>query len=589
MISPMKKLLLAARVSEREKILALLKTAEIVHVDPVDPASVRLPEGLSVEIDNCVRSISILEQIVPPENNKLVPPGTPSRVVEEVLAHASAIPAIKDQLNVLRKEVEALSPWGQLGLEDLKYLQASGIKIKFFKGPVDKGAEIEAETVSMIRNEDGIGFFVAASTGEIKVGDSLSEIEIPERDVNSIDNEMVNLERKIEEHEEALSCFSLRTDDLHKHYLKLLNKRRHSEVDSGAYEDESVFVLSGWCPEDSSEELAAAFENAGLTVGLQFDDPSPGEIPPTHLKNSPWAQSIAPLYEFMGVTPSYDEPDTSGLFLIMLSVFAAFLLADAGYGLIVFLAVAAAYFPLVKRGVDKKALKLGMFLFGAVAIYGLLTNTWFGETYRIVDSYKFDPNSPEGMIFLQGICFLMGVVHLSVGHVMKVLKKKIDISILSEVGWILFLWAMYGVVCGLILKQDFLMPGTWVIPLFKISGVLILFFTAPSWNIFSSIGAGLGAILQNASACFSDIVSYIRLWAVGLAGGKVAMAFNDIAAMLPFFLLKLPVYFLGHAINIILGVIAILAHGVRLNLLEFSNHLELEWSGRKYDPFKEIK
>jgi V/A-type H+-transporting ATPase subunit I len=119
--------------------------------------------------------------------------------------------------------------------------------------------------------------------------------------------------------------------------------------------------------------------------------------------------------------------------------------------------------------------------------------------------------------------------------------------------------------------------------------VLILLFTAPSWNIFASIAAGIGAVLKNASACFSDIVSYIRLWAVGLAGGKVAMAFNDIAAMVPFFLLKLPVYVLGHAINIILGVIAILAHGVRLNLLEFSNHLELEWSGRKYDPFREIK
>jgi V/A-type H+-transporting ATPase subunit I len=148
---------------------------------------------------------------------------------------------------------------------------------------------------------------------------------------------------------------------------------------------------------------------------------------------------------------------------------------------------------------------------------------------------------------------------------------------------------MYGVICKLILKQDFLLPSSWIIPLFQISGVLILFFTAPSKNILATIGAGVGAFLKNASASFSDIVSYIRLWAVGLAGGKVAGAFNDIAAMIPMFVLRIPVYIIGHSINIILGVIAILAHGVRLNLLEFSNHLELEWSGRKYDPFKEIK
>jgi V/A-type H+-transporting ATPase subunit I len=126
-------------------------------------------------------------------------------------------------------------------------------------------------------------------------------------------------------------------------------------------------------------------------------------------------------------------------------------------------------------------------------------------------------------------------------------------------------------------------------PLFKVSGVLILLFSANEGGIFARLGAGFGAILQNASACFSDIVSYIRLWAVGLAGGKVAMAFNAIAAMVPWFVVKVPIYVFGHGINIILGVIAVLAHGVRLNLLEFSNHLELEWAGRKYDPFKEIR
>lgn len=589
MISPMKKLLLAAKVSDREKILAMLQSAEVVHVDPVDPQSVRLPEGLSTEIDNCTKAIALLEQVTPPENNKLVPPGTPSRLVEEILEHERAIPAIREQLAALKREVEALAPWGQLGLEDVKFLQQHGLNFRFFKGPVAQIDGIEAEAVAVIQQIDGIAYLVAASRSEIEVSDSFIEIETPSRDVNTIDNEMVVLERKIEEHEEALSCFSLRLEDLKKHYTKLLNRKNFSEVETGVFVEDAIFVLSGWCPEDNIEELGKSFENAGLKVGLHFEDPAEEEVPPTHLKNASWAQSIAPLYEFMGVTPSYNEPDTSGMFLIMLTVFSAFLLADAGYGLVVFLLVAAAYLPLVQKGVDKKALRLVLFLFGGVSIYGLLTNTWFGETYHLIDSHKFDPNSQDGMVFLQGICFLMGVVHLSVGHIIKAMKKKIDITILSEVGWIMFLWAMYGVICSLILKQDFVMPGSWIIPLFKGSAVLILLFTAPSWNIFSSIAAGFGAILQNASACFSDIVSYIRLWAVGLAGGKVAMAFNDIAAMIPFFFLKLPVYVLGHSINIILGVIAILAHGVRLNLLEFSNHLELEWAGRKYDPFKEIK
>jgi V/A-type H+-transporting ATPase subunit I len=272
----------------------------------------------------------------------------------------------------------------------------------------------------------------------------------------------------------------------------------------------------------------------------------------------------------------------------MLTVFAAFLIADAGYGLLVVIAMLAAYKPLLKRGADRDFLHLGLFLFGGTAIYGLFTNTWFGETWHLFSGYTFNPNEDAGMKTLQGLCFLMGVSHLTWAHIMKARRRKADLSLLGDAGWIMFLWAMYGVICMLILKESFVLPFSWIMPLFKVSAVLILLFTEPSLNPLKCIPAGIGAILQNASNCFSDIVSYIRLWAVGLAGGKVAGAFNNIAGMLPF-LLAIPVYVAGHAINIILGVIAILAHGVRLNLLEFSNHLELEWSGRKYDPFKEIK
>lgn len=589
MICPMKKLLLAAKTSNREQVLSQLKKAAVVHVDPIDPESVRIPEGLSKEIDDCTRVISLLEQKGESANANYTPPGTPSRIIEEVLTISRKIDKGKETLAHLKKEIEALTPWGKMSLDDIKFLIDNGLDVKLFTGPADKIDEITADVWQIVSHEDSAAWFIAAAKDEVKLGSSFALVEMPDRDINTIDNEMVNIERNIEEGKQSLACFALRLDDLRSHYLKLLNKKRYFEVETGIFKEDEIFVLSGWCPSENIEDLSQSFEKAGVKVGLQFDEPDEKEIPPTLLKNSAWARSIGPLYEFMGMTPSYDEPDTSGLFLIMLSVFSAFLLADAGYGLIVFLAAVAAYLPLVKRGFDKDALKLVLFLFGAVAIYGLLTNTWFGENYRLVENYKFDPTTDEGMIFLQGICFLMGVCHLTLGHLMKMSRRKIDITVLSEVGWIMFLWAMYGVVCSLILKQDFVMPGSWVIPLFKLSAILILFFTAPSWNLFSCFAAGIGAILKNASSCFSDIVSYIRLWAVGLAGGKVAVAFNDIAAMVPYVILRIPIYVGGHAINIILGIIAILAHGVRLNLLEFSNHLELDWSGRKYDPFKEIK
>ena len=130
--------------------------------------------------------------------------------------------------------------------------------------------------------------------------------------------------------------------------------------------------------------------------------------------------------------------------------------------------------------------------------------------------------------------------------------------------------------------------------MFEISALMILLFTQPSRNPIKSIVAGAGSIASNASGMFSDILSYIRLWAVGLAGSKVAGAFNAIGLMaiekMPFALgvvVLVIVFVFGHSLNIILSCISVLAHGVRLNLLEFTNHLGLEWSGREYEPFKE--
>lgn len=598
MISKMKKLLLAARTGEREKVLEILRFAEIVHVEAAQPDKVKVPGSLTEALENSFRALTLLSQMTPEcRGEKMATPGTPTRLVEEALTHDRTISELKDRIAALNRELEEVEPWGELGLKDLAWLKNEGLRIAFFKGPVDAAAEIAAETVSPVYTIDQSCVYVAASRSEIRASELFTPVLPPEREMNQINDEIHACHRAVADHRLALECLVLRRDDVEKHYKKLLNRKRYAEVESGVHTAEEIFVLSGWCPEDSISSLQKAFEDANIDVGLNFEDPEEGDVPPTVLKNPPWAQSIAPLYDFMGLTPSYNEPDTSGLFLAMLTIFAAFLIADAGYGFLVVIPLALAYRPLVRRGADAGFLRLGLFLFGGGAIYGLLTNAWFGETYYLVDSYRFDPASKEGALLLQGLCFFLGVMHLTLAHLMKVSRRKVDLSTLGEAGWILFLWAMYGLICNLILGGGFVMPGEWTVPLFKVSLTLILLFTAPSLNIFKSVFAGLLSILQNASGAFSDILSYVRLWAVGLAGGQMALAFNKIAGMLPpvsvfglsLPLLKLPIWILGHGANIILGIISILAHGVRLNLLEFSNHLELDWAGRKYDPFKEIK
>ena len=598
MIVQMKKLLLAARSTEREQVLEILRQAAVVHVAPAEPEQVKVPGSLGEAIEACSRALNILAQIeVTGGTDRLASPGTPTRLIEETLSHFHEVASCKDKFLMLNRQLDEIRPWGELGLKDLAWLKAAGLHISFMKGLARAEFAIVADAVTRVYAVDTEAVFLAVSRQPIAIPEGFVEVIPPARESAEIIEEIQNCQQNLHDHQQALHSLALRREDLEKHLTKLLNRKRYAEVESGVHNAEEIFVLTGWCPEDKQISLQKTFEEAEISVGIDFSLPAADEIPPTMLANKPWAESIQPMYDFMGMTPSYNEPDVSAIFLLTLTLFASFLVADAGYGLMVFLPLLIGYKALVARGVDAKLLRLGMFLYGGATIYGVLTNTWFGHTFRLVESYQFNPESPEGSFMLQGLCLFIGIVHLTAGHLMKIARRKVDLTLLSEIGWILFLWGMYGLICQMLLGKSFVMPSEWSIPLFKVSVVLIFAFTAPSFNIFKSIMAGFTSMLMNASAAFSDILSYIRLWAVGLAGGKLAAAFNNISAMLPAVnlfglalpLLQIPLLIVGHLGNMILGIIGILAHGVRLNLLEFSNHLELDWAGHKYEPFKEIK
>ena len=122
---------------------------------------------------------------------------------------------------------------------------------------------------------------------------------------------------------------------------------------------------------------------------------------------------------------------------------------------------------------------------------------------------------------------------------------------------------------------------------------LVIFFTSPNKNPLKAIGPGLGGFALNIINTFTDVVSYIRLFAIGLASVAVADAFNDMALGFGFStvssgFIAVVILVIGHFFNIILGILAVAVHGLRLNVLEFSNHLGLEWSGFSYQPFKKI-
>ena len=196
---------------------------------------------------------------------------------------------------------------------------------------------------------------------------------------------------------------------------------------------------------------------------------------------------------------------------------------------------------------------------------------------------------------LMKFCFMIGTVHISLACLINVVRKipKKDFSFVADIGWLIDTCLLYLLVLYLVIGED--APLTLIASGVGVGFVLVCLFgaQAPGVPFGKGVKASLGGFFTNflnTVSCFSNIMSYIRLFAVGMASLAIAQSFNDMAEPL-LHSLALPagilILIIGHLINIVMGLLSVVVHGVRLNVLEFSNQLGMEWSGYKYDPFRE--
>jgi len=191
----------------------------------------------------------------------------------------------------------------------------------------------------------------------------------------------------------------------------------------------------------------------------------------------------------------------------------------------------------------------------------------------------------ESMDFLMRLSITVGAIHLALAHLWKAKTARPRLVCLSEVGWAIWFFGIYGLV-GLVLVDGSFDLWRW--PYYPwgliVGGSLAVLFAVPDRNPLKMIGLGLANFPLSAIGSFGDTMSYLRLWAIGLAGSVLALSFYTMTADLPIFV-AIPIVAAGHALNVALSLIALMVHGVRLNMLEFANNLGMQWSGYAYEPF----
>ncbi|EPR36181.1 V-type ATPase subunit-containing protein [Alkalidesulfovibrio alkalitolerans DSM 16529] len=591
MIVGMRKLTLLCRAADRDAVLFGLRGLGLVHVEQL-----RQPVGDG--LDEAKQRLTYLRTALDALPDVL-PEGVQARVsedpIEEVIEHVWRLvheaDDLRDELAGLVQEEKRIAPLGDFDPQVVAELAAKGIHVRCFHTPLRRGLPRIEDfiTLELSRDRDRIHFALVGRTepSEDTLGQA-TEVRLPKQSLSAVRFRIAWVRDALERNALRLAERSGDKPRLADVVHSAFEKVRYLEIRQGmdlADAGQELAVLTGWFPARNEAQIRAAAE--AFSFGLLVSEPGPHDEPPTLIENPRWVRPIHTVMDMIGVLPGYRETDFSPIFLLFLSLFFAMLVGDAGYGLLFTgLLLAARKLPLkVPQGLFPLLWVMSL----CTIAWGALTGTWFGIA-RLpgpLADLRVDWLTSEGAeqnIML--LCFFIGATHLTIAHLWNVIRFFPDPRFLAQIGWICTTWVMFYAARAFVLLHDFPSPLLYVL---AVGAALIVLFMTPVKRLKED---WIGHVMfpLNLIGNFVDVVSYVRLFAVGAATLAVASAFNAMAAEtaqgLFTGLAAALILFLGHTLNILLAMMGVLVHGVRLNTLEFATHLGLQWKGRKYSPFR---
>lgn len=580
MIVPMKKITLVVQEKDIDATLRALRKVGVLHIEHQ-----KAPVGDSITVLNeRLRSLSHAIEVLAESKEKKTKSENPDGVVSSILKLLDDRDVLIESLKKIGKNIDIWQEWGNFDPKLIDDLENRDIWVRLCKINKKEAKDVPRGVIlEELFKKGNILYCTAISREETEL--PFETLSLPKQSLEQMVEIQKREEDRVKEIDQKLIELSKYKDALSSYKKELEALIEFNKAHAGMGRFERLSYLRGYSPIYNVGLLEKASEKEKW--GLMVEDPDEKDNVPTLIRNPRWIEIIRPMFQMIKTIPGYKEVDISFWFLLFFSVFFGMLIGDAGYSLVFFIINLLCHIKLKNRIRDKSFFFLMYVLSLCAIVWGVLTGTFFGQAYLPKRVEPLLPYLREN-INIQALCFFIGAVHLSIAHMWRFMRKLPSLRALSEAGWISMLWVAYFLAKSLILGESFPEFGRWLL----ISGTgLIILFTNPSRNIFKSISSGIGDFLLRIVNSFTDVVSYIRLFAVGAATVAVADAFNQMAFTIGFsnfFMGFLTAFILlfGHTLNILLGAMAILVHGVRLNVLEFSSHLNMEWSGVEYTPFR---
>lgn len=608
MISPMTKYSFILLSGQTEEFLSKIQDLGVIDitrsVKPVDEKS----EALLSEADTVKKALAVLNSCDAEPEKGFRFDGNP---VEAALKAQADVEELKNELSSAKKELSARKPWGQFSTESIGRLEAQGLKIRFYSCQKKKfdPAWAEIQPLQVVSETDTTVFFVTVAPVSEEYSFPIEPMAAPEGSVNEMELTIKDLETKLSERKKLLGNLKGCLGELRQRYNEKLGALdlylAESATEMAA--DSHLAVVTGFAPTEDDKRLCDAFDALGI---YYIHEPATKEDnPPIKLHNNWFAKNFEVLTGMYGM-PVYDEFDPTPVLGPFFMLFFAMCMGDAGYGIVLMLI--ALFMKLKMQGTSLgKMYRLIGFLGGMTFFVGLFLGTFFGMsileaswTPEWLKALCVDGWFPEGKIagfpVQMVLAVAIGVLHICLAMIIKTINytKRFGFSkTVSTWGWTtLIVGGIIVIALGMteVLSE---VAFKWVIiALAVVSSLAIFVFNTPGRNPLVNIGSGLWDTYNMVTGLMGDVLSYIRLYALGLAGGMLGNAFNIMGTMI----LDIPVpgvnwvfciviLIFGHVLNLAMSCLGAFVHPLRLTFVEYFKNSGYEGTGLKYNPLTKTK
>jgi V/A-type H+/Na+-transporting ATPase subunit I len=602
MILPMKKVTFLVYHRDYNRFLNELHDLGAVHVIKADAEE-------RTELRNQRDNIEKHQEAIRSLKSMKIPAGAPKNDIDadkllELMANMSGE---KDRLNqnltAYLKEIASLEPWGDFSWETLGKLKEAGLEPEFFACLRSKFHEewIGEYPLAVVNTVGTYYYFVLFRPADETIVLDAERMKLPTRSISELNALKSAAERRIAEIDTFLketAASRIHVLETHRNHLLDQFDFEEAKLSSSLEMEDRLVILRGWVTKEQESGLAARFEKD--PVVWFSEEPAEGDNVPVKLRNNWYTRLFEPIGKLYSL-PSYAELDLTACFAPFFMLFFGVCTADGGYGALL---LAAAVFGLFK--VKNKALKpilwLLMFLSVSTMINGLAQGSIFAFQIKPINIYMrlFHLQSPDdvtGLLFNQAL--LLGVIQVLFGVAVNFYSRIRNgfIHGLSTLGVFIILFCLSVMGAPMMAKDPVAFKASLGV-LNQVVGIviwpglfLVFFFNSPGKNVFVNFALGFWEMYNIVTGFFGDLLSYIRLFALGVSGAILGMVINSMAnqfgGMVPVVgtVIWLMIMVIGHPVNIALGSLGGFVHPMRLTFVEFYKNSGFSGGGIEFKPF----